>query len=214
MATKKNNPWYMKYAAEHLILEVDDHSLFCRVVSETVEDISYRVEMDEETMTAKSCSCPARGICKHYEICNTLQYKVAPVEVVEPVVEETTITEVERKQWYVVNHAHQVWCQDGTWMCAEGKEFVEMVMKYLGLEQPAEVAPVERKQAWDKDLCTMIYLDNREIVDVAAHEAAIQAQNESWAELIELEDQMSIVKKRDMMDAPLTRNAGFNLLAS
>jgi len=195
MATTKKQKinFYMKYAEQNLVLAMDDHSLFCKVISETVEGVSYRVEMDEETMTATSCSCPARGECKHKEIANTLQYKVAPVEA--PVVEETTITEVERKQWYVVNHAHQVWCQDGTWMCAEGAEFVEMVMKHLGIEQPA---PVVRKQVWDKDLCTMIYLDNREIVDPVAHAAAIKAQNEKVTDI--------------STKGNLTHNAGFSLL--
>lgn len=143
MATTKKQKinFYMKYATQNLILAMDDHSLFCKVVSETVEGISYRVEMDESTMTAVSCSCPATGACKHLTVANTLQYKVAPVEV-EPVVEETTITEVERKSWYIVGSKHQVWKQeDGTWMCAEGKEFVEMVMKHLGLEQPVEEVP-------------------------------------------------------------------------
>lgn len=197
MATrvKKVNQWYIKYATQNLILSMDDSSLYCEVVSESNENVMYHVEMNEETMVATSCNCPAYTRCKHMDIADTLQYKVAPVEA--PVVEETTITEVERKQWYVVNHAHQVWCQDGTWMCAEGAEFVEMVMKHLGIEQPA---PVVRKQVWDKDLCTMIYLDNREIVDPVAHAAAIKAQNESWAELIELEDQMSLVRDTSVLN--------------
>ena len=148
MVTKKVNQFYMKYAIEHLVLAMDDHSLFCMVISETVEGISYRVEMDEETMVAKSCSCPARGECKHLEIANSLQfanslqYKVAPAA--EPVVEEPTITEVERKSWYIVNHTHQVWNQDGVWMCAEGAEFVEMVKAHLGIQVEPKVIPIKR----------------------------------------------------------------------
>jgi hypothetical protein len=142
MATTKKQKinFYQLYATQNLILAMDDHSLFCKVISETVEGVSYRVEMDESTMTATSCSCPARGACKHLEIANSLSYKVAPVEA--PVVEETTITEVERKQWYVVNHQHQVWSQDGVWMCAEGAEWVALVMAHLGIEQPVEVPTI------------------------------------------------------------------------
>jgi hypothetical protein len=145
MAKQKVNQFYIKYAIEHLVLAMDDHSLFCKVVSETVEGVSYRVEMDEETMTAKSCSCASRCRCKHMDVADSLSYKPAP-KVEEPVaevtpVEEPTITEVERKSWYIVNHAHQVWQQDGVWMCAEGAEFVEMVKAHLGIQDEPVAKP-------------------------------------------------------------------------
>jgi hypothetical protein len=186
----KINFFYQKHVVEHLVIGLNDNGLFVSIPSENTDEC-YEVQCEESAtrIEVKSCQClgfKRHNHCKHtiivqqwWDAC----YKpvVAPIEVVEPVVEETTITEVERKSWYIVNHTHQVWQQDGAWMCAEGAEFVEMVMKHLGLEQPAEDAPVERAQVWDKDICAMIYLDNREIVDKAAHEAAIKAQNDRYA---------------------------------
>lgn len=45
-----------------------------------------------------------------------------------------------------------------------------------------EVAPIveERAKVWDKDLCTMVYADNGEIVDPQAHAAKMKLQREAY----------------------------------
>jgi hypothetical protein len=179
----KINFFYQKHVVEHLVIGLNDNGLFVSIPSENTDEC-YEVQCEESAtrIEVKSCQClgfKRHNHCKHCEIVQNW-WDACYKPVVAPV-EETAIFEVERKSFYIVGHKHQVWCQDGTWMCAEGAEFVEMVMKHLGLEQPAEDAPVERAQVWDKDLCCLIYADNREIVDKATHEAAIKKQNDRYA---------------------------------
>lgn len=147
----KINFFYQKHVVEHLVIGLNDNGLFVSIPSENTDE-RYEVQCEESAtrIEVKSCHClgfKRHNNCKHtiivqdwWDAC----YKpvVAPVVEVEPVVEETSIFEVERKSWYIVNHTHQVWVQDGKWICCEGAEFVEMVKAHLGIQdEPQEVVP-------------------------------------------------------------------------
>ena len=163
MATKRQtkvNAWYIRAAIEQLVLAIDDHSMFCKVISERVSGVSYRVEVDEETMLSKSCSCPARtSSCKHRLVVDQAfaNYKPVPPTPVEP-----KITEVEAGSWYVVNSDSQVWkTEDGQWLAVGTTEnAVEIVKAHIEsqVEQEQAVAEAER------------------IVDVVVLEAKAQAE--------------------------------------
>lgn len=159
MATrvKKVNQWYIKYATEHLVLAMDDNTLYCEVISENVEGLSYRVDMDETAMVAKRCQCASRKRCKHMDICDTAfagyAGYVAPVEVVEPVAK---ITEVEAGQWYIINSNTQVFkTDDGQWMAVgPTTSAIELVEAHIAsqkqdempAQQPVVVSPVVVKE--------------------------------------------------------------------
>jgi len=129
--TIKKINFYQKYAAEHLALELDDKGLFCKVLSERIEGLSYRVEMNEETMTAIRCQCFSKRPCKHMRVVTeAFAYKASE-----------GFCEVEAGRWYIVNSDTQVWLQDGKWIGVGPTEnAVEIVEAYL--EKQKEVTPV------------------------------------------------------------------------
>ncbi len=131
MASKSKINWYAKYATEHLVVATDERGLYCEVVSENIEGVSYRVDMDEKTMQAKSCNCKSYKPCKHMRIATEALASATPV------VEETKITEIEAGQWYILNSNTQVFkTEDGRWMAVGPTENgVEIVEAHIAKQQ-------------------------------------------------------------------------------
>ena len=104
MATRKSkiNKFYALYATEHMIIDEDNNGLYYSIMSETEENKSYTVRVDEsaEIPVVGSCNCDANGECKHQIIATAFIKRIyksniakaaeaAKVEpVVSPVVEE------------------------------------------------------------------------------------------------------------------------------
>jgi hypothetical protein len=71
MATQINF-FYASYCRQFMTLNIDEQSLFISIPSES-NGISYRVDMNEETMQVEKCSCQGfryHGHCKHQTIVN------------------------------------------------------------------------------------------------------------------------------------------------
>jgi hypothetical protein len=122
MASKSKINWYAKYATEHLVTGKDESGLYCEVLSENIEGVSYRVDMDEKTMQAKSCNCKSYKPCKHMRIATEA---LAPTTAVEP-----KITEIEAGNWYVLNSNTQVWKgEDGqcAWQCDPDEKILRTI---------------------------------------------------------------------------------------
>jgi hypothetical protein len=76
--TKKVNNWYLKYAANEMLIDMDEQGLFCQVPSEHHEDKLYIVRVDESGVApvATSCDCPSYKECKHMTIVDTYYKRI------------------------------------------------------------------------------------------------------------------------------------------
>ena len=187
---------YKQMIVERMSLHITDDSMFILLPSERNNKSFYRVDMDEATMTPKSCNCAGHsrwGHCKHATVvaeCFAFFKPVAPVAepVVEPTPEPEVTCEVEAGSWYIVSHDTQVWLQDGQWMAVgPTTNAVELVESHL--EKQKAVAEAEQIVAQPV---------------VAQQEVKLPTQ-----EVVSLNDKR---RERDILDAPLTKNSGFHLL--
>ena len=150
--------WYARWTMEHIVLATDDKGLYCKVASERIENLIYRVDMDEATMVAIRCQCPSYKPCHHMRIATEVfAYKASEVT-----------CEVEAGKWYICDHENQVFLIDGRWLCSCGdtetcshreavKRRIEPVMPAQPAEETAEeVAPVvEEAEAGETVWCTL-----------------------------------------------------------
>jgi hypothetical protein len=68
------------------------------IISERIDNLSYRVDIDEQTMQATRCNCISIQRCKHMRIAT---------EVLAPA--EPKINAIEAGVWFMVNGDSQVW---------------------------------------------------------------------------------------------------------
>jgi hypothetical protein len=132
MAAKKINETYIKKATQNLVLTLDNDKMYCEVISESNDRLCYRVELDEETMTAKKCQCYSYRRCKHMDIVDSAFASFKKIE--------HKITEIETNQWYIVNSNTSVWCQDGQWFSVGPTEnAIEIVKAHIAPKRQESV---------------------------------------------------------------------------
>lgn len=129
---KKINEAYIKKATQNLVLTLDNDKMYCEVISESNDYLCYRVELEEETMTAKKCQCYSYRRCKHMDIVDTAFAFFKKVE--------HKITEIEANQWYIINSNTSVWYQDGQWFSVGPTEnAIEIVKAHIAPKQQESV---------------------------------------------------------------------------
>jgi len=76
--TTKINPWYAKYATEHLVIDMDNSGLYCEVISESDENTTYTVRVDESGIApvATACNCKSSKPCKHMKIVSNFYKRI------------------------------------------------------------------------------------------------------------------------------------------
>ncbi len=74
----KVNRFYALYATEHLVVDMDNDGLYCEVVSESDEDKTYTVRVDESGVApiATTCNCKSSKPCKHMSIVSSFYSRI------------------------------------------------------------------------------------------------------------------------------------------
>lgn len=149
---------YQEKAIELMSLNITEKEMYVLLPSENDDQIYYRVDLVEETMTPTRCSC--RGFCrwkrcKHVTLTSEAFAGYAasapeptPVDVVEVVESEPVepkITEVEAGNWYIINSNTGIWRRedDGEWMTVGEmplSDAIELVEAYIEKQQAVKEA--------------------------------------------------------------------------
>ena len=203
---------------EHLVTASDDNGLYCEVLSERIEGLRYRVDMDVMTMTAIRCNCCSIKPCKHIFLVNErFAFKASEVT-----------CEVEVGKWYICDHEHQVWAVDGKWVCSCGDEETcshrEAVKRRLAIEPvietPAQEVVIQEpivETATEEAKVEPTYRivtapgPKRERFDYAGYVTEKREMKQDMrAEIAEIKDRKRAEDR--MMAAPLTTSSGFRLM--
>lgn len=234
MASKSKINWYERYAKEHLVTGSDDKGMYCMVVSERIENLSYRVDVDESTMTATRCQCASLKSCKHMRYVNEVLAPLAP--------KPTRINEIEASTWYTVNSDSQVWWDEEMqqWFAVGLTEnALDLVLAHIEKQQAVrEVAkPVVAPVVVEPAVQPVVSPEKpaQEVVSPVAEQTdEFDAERHFWnpnlqcycyrripnepvaflsdrpAPVVEAPKVVDITKR--MLDAPLTQNRAFSLL--
>jgi len=204
---------------------INQGEIFFLVASSSVPGTSHLIRWNYERC-AWQCTCPATvNNCRHIKQVSAWskdhKYSAThpngcPVVVKDapPIVAEPKITEIEHHRWYIVDHKHQVFYSfnNEKWHCscsASCEKHISLIQNKMQKEVEAithppckveEVKPVYRIVSTGAKRKRRDLLD--EITQRAEHKHAI------LGEIAEIKER----SKKDMMNAPLTRNKAFSIL--
>jgi|SRR5580765_550565 len=175
---KKVNKYFVLYASEHIeMISEDDKGLFCSIISESDEDKTYKVYIDESDVVPVAISCQCTGNADHNYCCKHIQ---AANLYWSRIYKNNTADNTTKYQQRLTEKASPVVASTSYTMSPALLSKLASLSEEETTTAETIVAPASRAQKWDKDLCCMIYVDTREIVDPIAHAAAIKAQNEAY----------------------------------